>query len=109
MQRGLRSFHLEPITAQAIRAVLLASATATTLGRLRSSSCMAQPRPAAFLRTSRRADDQETADVAVALLADAGLPLAATAAVGAWRQPEPRGELSSGSEQRDVRDSGGNG
>src|SRR5260221_6350232 len=55
----------------------------------------------------RGADDQQAADVAITLLADAGLPLATAAAVSARREPEPGGKLSSRSEERGVRNSGG--
>ena len=42
------------ISAQAIRAVLLASPTATTFGRLRSSSRAAQTLPGLFCRANRK-------------------------------------------------------
>ena len=62
-------------TAQAMRAVLLASATETTLAGLRSSSRAAQTLLGIGLARhpddGGRADDEQAPDVAVALLADA--------------------------------------
>ena len=55
----------------------------------------------------RRADHQQPSDIAVALLAGPALPLFAAAAVRFWRQAEPSGELSAGSEERPVGVRGG--
>jgi hypothetical protein len=99
------------MTAQTMRAVLLASATAAIFGGL----VLEQLRgPAAVSCTLARhthhgpgADDQQAADVAIALFDDAGLPLATATAMGARREPEPGGKVSSRSEERDVRNSSG--
>ena len=90
-------------SAQAIRAVLLASATATTFGRLRSSSRAAHALLALALpgepQNRGRTDDQEAAEVSVALLADPDPTFGPATTMGLRRQPEPSGELATGSEQ----------
>jgi hypothetical protein len=97
------------ISAQAIRAVLLANATATTFGRLRSSSRAAQTLPGLFCRANRKtavAPIKEAPKVSVALLADPDLAFGPATAVGLRRQSQLGRELATGPEQRRVDASG---
>ncbi len=99
---------LRDITAQTMRAVLLASPTVAIFTGLRSSSCASLgwrlPVLARHAHQSGGADDQQLPEIPVTLLADPAEPLLATRAIGTRCKAQPRGELTTGSEQRCVRD-----
>jgi hypothetical protein len=93
--------------AQATRAVLLASAIAVTSVGLRSSRLLIQGAPtgafAAGISNHRMgADDEQSADIAIALLADAAEALFAAARVLPWHQAQLGGELPARAEARWV-------
>ena len=84
---------MRAISTQAIRAVLLANATAAAFGFFHSRSPWIQaPAGVSLARHAqhgRCAHDEQPPQVAIAHLADAGLPLLAATAVGAGRQTQP--------------------
>jgi hypothetical protein len=95
-----------------MRAVLLAKATAATLGFFAFEQ-IAHPALASSLaghsQDSRRPNDQKASKVAVAHLADAALAFLSATAVGARREPQPRRKLPARFEQRRIRRAGGHG
>ena len=95
--------------AQAMRAILLASATATTLAGFLASSFITQGCLSGCVpRVSddrRRTDDEQPAQIAIALLGDAAEPLLAAGRVLPRNESDPGGELASRLEDRSGRSS----
>ena len=89
------------IMAQAIRARLLASAMAATLGGRRADSAVSQGRCLAPWRSCASADDgectghEQAAQIAVILFADAAEPILAPAGVLLRNEPDPGREVAS--------------
>src|ERR1700694_4259648 len=89
-------------SAQAVRAILLASATATTLKGRRARSCVSkgywilQGAP----QHGNRLDDKNAPQVAVALLGDRPELLLAPGRILARHQPDPGREIAARPEER---------
>ena len=97
--------------AQAMRAILLASATATTLNGLRSRSCVSHGYFSGFggvpLQHRIGSDHQNASQIAIAPFRDRPELLFAAGQIFARYDPDPGREVTTRSKNLRIRDSGG--
>jgi|SRR6516162_4682841 len=108
---------MPPLTnrAQTTRAILLAKATVTSIFGLRASICASQDPAGAPRRglPDHRAgpEDQQAANGPLSPFRDGAEPLLSASRFLEWRQPQPSGEIATGSEapgrRHKCRDCGG--
>jgi hypothetical protein len=84
--------------AQAIRAILLASAMAATLVGRRANNAVSQGRcPTPWIGIADDGEcsgDEQAAQIAIALFTDAAEPLSAPARMLPWNEPDPGREVA---------------